>query len=118
DRRARTDDLALHSKDLDLEGKGWVGLDATLDLDVAARFSEEATSGMVTKNARLRSLTEKDRLSMYFSLKGNLASPSFGINSQAQTKQVKERAKERARDSLTDRLLKRLGKPAEGAAPG
>jgi len=118
DRRARTDDLALHSKDLDLEGKGWVGLDATLDLDVAARFSEEATSGMVTKNARLRSLTEKDRLSMYFSLKGNLASPSFGINSQAQTKQVKERAKERVRDSLTDRLLKRLGKPEEGAAPG
>ena len=114
DRRARTDDLALHSKDLDLEGKGWVGLDATLDLDVAARFSEEATSGMVTRNARLRNLTEKDRLTVYFALKGNLASPSFGINSQAQSQQVKERAKERVRESLTDRLLKRLGKPAEG----
>jgi len=114
DRRARTDDLALHSQDLDLEGKGWVGLDATLDLDVTARFSEEATSGMVTKNARLRGLTEKDRLTVYMALKGNLASPSFGINSQAQGKQVKERAKDRVRESLTDRLLKRLGKPAEG----
>jgi hypothetical protein len=69
---------------------------------------------MVTKNARLRSLTEKDRLTVYMALKGNLASPSFGINSQAQGKQVKERARERVRESLTDRLLKRLGKPAEG----
>ena len=113
DGRARTDDLTLHSQDLDLEGKGWVGLDATLDLDVTARFSEEATGGMVTKNARLRSLTENDRLAVYFSLKGNLASPSFGINRQAQVRQVKERAKERVRESLTDRLLKHLGKSEE-----
>jgi AsmA protein len=117
DRRARTEDLALHSPDLDLEGKGWVGLDATLDLDVAARFSEAATSGMVAKNARLGSLTEADRLAVYFSLQGDLASPRFRINTQAQGRQVRERAKEKLRDSLTDRLLKRLGQPDEGETP-
>ena len=117
DRRARTEDLALHSPDLDLEGKGWVGLDATLDLDVAARFSEEATGGMVARNARLGGLTENNRLAVYFSLKGNLASPSFRINTQAQVRQVRERAKEKLRESLTDRLLKQLGQPDEGETP-
>lgn len=117
DRRARTEDLALHSRDLDLEGKGWVGLDATLDLDVAARFSEEATSGMVAKNARMERLTEDDRLAVYFSLQGDLASPRFRINTQAQVRQVRERAREKLRDSLTDRLLKQLGQPDEGETP-
>ena len=117
DRRARTEDLALRSPDLDLEGKGWVGLDATLDLDVAARFSEEATGGMVARNARLGGLTENNRLAVYFSLKGNLASPSFRINTQAQVRQVRERAKEKLRNSLTDRLLKQLGQPDEGETP-
>lgn len=117
DRRARTEDLALHSPDLDLEGKGWVGLDATLDLDVAARFSEEATSGMVAKNARMERLTEDDRLAVYFSLQGDLASPRFRINTQAQVRQVRERAREKLRDSLTDRLLKQLGQPDEGETP-
>ncbi len=117
DRKARTEDLALHSPDLDLEGKGWVGLDATLDLDVTARFSEDATGGMVAKNARLGGLTENNRLAVYFSLQGDLASPRFRINTQAQVRQVRERAKEKLRDSLTDRLLKKLGQPDEGETP-
>src|SRR5206468_2090834 len=49
DGRAKTDDLSLRSSGLDLEGKGWVGLDASLDLDITARFSEESTRGMVEK---------------------------------------------------------------------
>src|SRR5207245_1139110 len=40
--RASTDDLKLRASDLDLEGKGSVGLDATMKLGVTARFSEEA----------------------------------------------------------------------------
>ncbi|MBI1951321.1 MAG: AsmA family protein [Acidobacteria bacterium] len=117
DRRARTEDLALHSPDLDLEGKGWVGLDATLDLDITARFSEEATGGMVAKNARLGGLTESNRLAVYFSLQGDLAGPRFRINTQAQVRQVRERAKEKLRESLTDRLLKQLGQPDEDETP-
>lgn len=114
DRRARTEDLALHSQDLDLEGKGWVGLDATLDLDVTARFSEEATSGMVARNARLGGLTDDGRLVVYFSLQGDLASPGFRINAQAQARLAGERAREKLRGRLKDRLLKQLGQQDDG----
>jgi uncharacterized protein involved in outer membrane biogenesis len=111
DGRARTDDLQLHSTDLDLDGKGDVGLDATLDLDVAARFSEDSTRGMVEKNARLGGLTDNGRLVVYFGLKGNLASPAFRLNARAQTATAKERAKEKLRERVKDRLLKQLGQP-------
>jgi len=111
DARARTDDLALHSADLDLEGKGWVGLDATLDLDVTARFSKESTRGMVERNARLGGLTDNGRLVVSFALKGNLASPTFRLNTRAQAQTAKERAKEKLRERVKDRLLKQLGQP-------
>jgi AsmA protein len=111
DGRARTDDLSLRSTDLDLDGKGWVGLDATLDLDVAARFSEESTRGMVEKTPRLGSLTENGRLAVFFGLNGSLASPAFHLNTRAQLETAKERAKEKLRERVKDRLLKQLGEP-------
>ncbi len=111
DGRARTDDLALHSTDLDLEGRGWVGLDATLDLDVTSRFSEESTRSMVEKNARLGGLTENGRLVVYFALKGDLASPTFRLDTRAQAQTAKERAKEKLRERVKDRLLKQFGQP-------
>ncbi len=113
DRKARTDDLTLLSQDLELEGKGWVGLDATLDLDVTARFSQESTSGMVARNARLGGLTDQGRLVVYFSLQGDLASPSFRMNTGAQAKAAQEKAKEKLRSRLKDRLLKQLGQQEE-----
>src|SRR5439155_9562832 len=106
DGRARTDDLGLRSADLDLDGKGWVGLDATLDLDVAARFSEESTRGMVEKNARLGGLTDNGRLAAYFWLEGNLGSPAIRLNARAKTATGKERAKEKLREGVKPRLLK------------
>jgi len=111
DGRARTDDLALHSTDLDLEGKGWVGLDARLDLDVTARFSEESTRGMVDKNARLGGLTDNGRLVIHFALKGDLASPTFRLDTQGQMQTAKEKAKEKLRERVRDSLLKKLGQP-------
>jgi AsmA protein len=108
DGRARTDDLTLHSTDLDLEGKGWVGLDAKLDLNVTARFSEESTRGMVEKNARLGGLTVNDRMVISFALKGDLANPTFRLDTHAQVETAKEKAKEKLRERVRDRLLKQL----------
>jgi AsmA protein len=108
DGRARTDDLTLHSTDLDLEGKGWVGLDARLDLNVTARFSEESTRGMVEKNARLGGLTVNDRMVISFALKGDLANPTFRLDTHAQVETAKEKAKEKLRERVRDRLLKQL----------
>jgi len=113
DRKARTENLTLLSQDLELEGKGWVGLDATLNLDVTARFSEESTSGMVAKNARLGGLTDKGRLVVYFTLQGDLASPSFRMNTSDQAKAAEAKAKEKLRSRLKDRLLKQFGQQQE-----
>ncbi|HEU4402703.1 MAG TPA: AsmA family protein [Candidatus Polarisedimenticolia bacterium] len=116
DGKARTDDLTLHSADLDLDGKGWIGLDATLDLDVAASFSEESTRGMVARNARLGSLADsRGRLTMRFRLSGDLKSPRFAIDTRAQAGAVKEKARQKVRDLLLDRLRKNQGH--EGAPP-
>jgi uncharacterized protein involved in outer membrane biogenesis len=120
-RQARTDDLLLRSADLDLEGRGWVGLDATLNLDATARFSEASTSGMVQKNAGLGRLTEGGRLVVYFNLSGDLAAPKFRLDTRAQARQVREtaseRAKEKARDRLRERILKHLERPAPEEEP-
>jgi uncharacterized protein involved in outer membrane biogenesis len=118
DRKARTEDMILHSADLDLEGKGWFGLDATMDLDVTARFSEDSTRGMVTRNARLGSLADRGRLIVYFNLSGALAAPRFRLDSKAQARllgdKTQERAKEKLRDRLRDRILKHLGEEKPG----
>jgi len=114
DAKARTEDLELHATDLDLEGKGWIGLDARLDLAVMARFSEESTRGMLAKNARLGSLTGKDgRLTVHMSLSGDLANPRFGLDTRAQAGEAREKVKERVRDRLLDRLRKGLGQGAQ-----
>jgi AsmA protein len=116
--RARTDDLALRSADLDLDGSGSVGLDASLDLDLAVRFSQAATRGMVAKTPRLESLADRDgRLTLHVSLGGNLASPTFRLDLNAQARQVREKQKERVLDALRDRLRKSLGGSKDAPPP-
>jgi len=112
--RASTEDLELHSADLDLAARGWVGLDATMDLGVTARFSEEASRGMVARTSRLGLLADRQgRLAVHFSLEGNLAAPSFRLDTRAQLRGLqekkKEEAKERVLEHLKDRLRKKLG---------
>jgi AsmA protein len=110
DGKARTDDLVLHAVDLDLNGKGWIGLDATLDLAVTARFSEEATRGMVDKTSRLASFTDSSgRLVVHLRVDGNLAEPRFGVDTRQQADQLKEQQKDRLEKKLRDRLLDALG---------
>lgn len=123
DRRARTTDLTLHSADLDLDGRGWVGLDATLDLDASARFSEEATGGMVEKYGSLARLTDAGRLAVHFNLNGSLASPGFRLDTRATTRQAVAGAKERAEQRLLDRIRGKFldhvekGEPPAGEVP-
>ncbi|HXH28585.1 MAG TPA: AsmA family protein [Candidatus Polarisedimenticolia bacterium] len=112
--KARTEDLTLHSADLDLAGKGWVGLDASLDLGVTARFSEEATQGLLDKTPRLAELTDAEhRVAVHLRFQGSLASPSVSLDTRAQVRQVQERrkeeVKEKARDRLQDLLRRKLG---------
>ncbi len=118
DGRARTDDLVLHSEDLDLEGKGWLGLDATVDMEVAARFSPEASRGMIEKNARIRSFTDREgRLTIHLHVKGDLASPVFRLDTSRQVDTLKEHQKKRLEDELKGRLIDLLGGQREEDRP-
>jgi len=110
DGKARTNDLMLHAEDLDLEAQGWIGLDATLDLAVKARFSEEATRGMVASTSRLSSFTDSaGRLVLHLRVDGPLAEPRFGLDTGRQTDQLKEKQKDRLEDKAREKLLDLLG---------
>lgn len=113
DRKARTSDLALVSPDLNLAGAGDVGLDTSLNLAVAATFSEEATRGMVQKTPAAKALTDKDgRLAVHLLARGNLAQPSIGLDTHAQTRQLTEQKKAEVKEKVRGRLIDLLtGKP-------
>jgi AsmA protein len=113
DKKARTNDLSLVSSDLDLAGSGDVGLDTSLDLAVAATFSEAATRGMVEKTPAARALTDKNgRLAVHLLARGNLAAPSIALDTHAQARQLTEQKKAEVKDKVRGRLLDLLtGKP-------
>ncbi len=103
--RAHTKNLALRSEDLDLDGEGSFGLDATLDFDVEGRFSSAVSAAMVVKTPSLRHLVEKDgRLRLRFRIYGALAEPRVEID-QAFLRQALRRAiQEKSRKKLEDKL--------------
>jgi AsmA protein len=105
DGKARTEDLTLHSADLELAGDGWVGLDAALDLNVQARFSAEATDGMLAKNPRVGALTDPDgRLALHFNLDGSLADPKFKFRATDQLRAIRNSREEKLKQKTLDRL--------------
>jgi AsmA protein len=110
DRRAVTSDLTLDSKDLALQGAGNIGLDATLDLAILARFSEESSRGMTEKNAKMKALTDPEgRVTVHLLARGPLAGPQVGLDTRAQVRQVQEQKKEQIKEKVRDRLLDILG---------
>ncbi|MFQ5876949.1 MAG: AsmA family protein [Acidobacteriota bacterium] len=115
---ASTRDLVLHSPDLDLFGRGGLGLDGTLDLRVAATFSEGSSRGMVERSAKLDALTdEQGRVTLHLLVRGPLASPRISLDTSAQARQFRDRKKKefgpRARKRLMDLLLESLGERGE-----
>lgn len=119
-KRATTDDLALDSADLDLFGKGSLGLDMTLDLAVLARFSKEATTGMVEKTAKLRALTDSQgQLAVNLLASGSLAAPKVSLDTSKQVRQLQEQKKAEVKEKVRGRLIDLLGgkKPAQEKPP-
>lgn len=109
-RRAQTTDLTLDSADLDLNGVGWVGLDAALDLALTARFSQEASRGMVEKTSQLRSLTDSEgNLVLHLLAQGGLAAPKISLDTRAQMRQLDRQKREQVKEKLRGRLVDLLG---------
>ena len=81
DRRARTDDLRLRSRDLDLDGRGNVTFDGALDLDLTAALSPEASDGIVRQVRQLEFRVRDDgRLTLPIAVRGSLAEPEVGVD--------------------------------------
>ena len=117
-RRAQTSDLVLDSADLDISGTGSVGLDAALDLALAATFSQEASKGMLDKTAQLRSLADSQgRIVLHLLAQGSLAQPRIGLDTRAQAKQMQRQAKDQVKEKLRGRLLDLLGGQEDDKTP-
>lgn len=103
--RARTKNLALRSEDLDLDGEGSFGLDATIDFDIDGRFSPAVTESMVARTPSLRHLVEKDgRLYIRLRMRGPLASPRVEIDRAFLRSRLRRALEDRAKEKLQDRL--------------
>jgi len=110
-RKAVTEDLALHSPDLDMTVQGRVGLDTTLDLKCAPSLAPEVTQAMVAKTQALGRLVDPNgRLTVHLNAKGTLAAPSISVDVSAQTKEVRKEAEDKLKQKLRDKLKGILGK--------
>jgi len=124
DRKATTSDLSLDSRDLDLFGTGNVGLDASLDLGITGRFSEEASRGLIEKTSSLKALADpQGQVTVHLLAKGPLAAPKIALDTHAQVRQVQAEKKEEIKEKVRGRLRDLLGggkkeeKPAEPPPP-
>ncbi len=103
--KAYTRNLAVRSPDLDVDGEGSFGLDATLDFDVAGRFSPEVSRDLVAETGSLRYLVgEDERLEIRFRLHGPLADPSVQIDQAQLRKGLKRAAEEKGKEKLLEKL--------------
>lgn len=108
---ATTSDLALDSPDIALRGKGKIGLDLSLALNVAAKFSREASADMTAKTAALRYLSDREgRLELDLRMDGTLTSPSVAVDRQMIDRAAKSAVKEKAKEKGEDLLKRFLGK--------
>lgn len=100
DRRARTDDLRLRSRDLDLDGRGTVTFDGALDLDLTAALSPEASAGIVRQVRQLEFRVRDDgRLTLPIAIRGSLAEPEVGVDLR---KVLEEGLGRKLKDKLKD----------------
>lgn len=77
----RTDDLAIRSDELDLDGHGTAALDGALDLDLVVSFSKEVSAGLVERNDKLRFRVGPDgRLTIPLRLAGSLTTPEVRLD--------------------------------------
>lgn len=78
---SRTEDLAVRSDDLDLDGKGTVGLDGRLDLEILVSFSRAVSTAMTDRNSKLRYRVGQDgRLSVPLRMAGSLVEPEVRVD--------------------------------------
>jgi uncharacterized protein involved in outer membrane biogenesis len=106
--RATTKDLRLDSADLDINGKGWIGLDQSIGMDVGVVLSQAVSADMIAKTAKLKSLVNRNgELALDLKVGGTLQKPSIAVD----PKMLKRAAEDELKKKGADALRKLLGKP-------
>ncbi len=106
--RAATSDLRLDSTDLDINGKGSIGLDQSIGMDVGVVLSQAVSADMVTKTAKLKTLDNgKGELALDLKVGGTLQKPSIGLDSKMLKRAAEESLKKKGSDVLRKFLEKR-----------
>jgi hypothetical protein len=106
--RAATNNLRLDSADLDVNGKGSIGLDQSVGMDVGVVLSEAVSADMVAKTARLKSfVNRKGELALDLRVGGTLQKPSIGVDPKMLKRAAEDALKKKGTDVLRKLLEKR-----------
>jgi len=108
--RAATQDLKLDSTDLDINGKGSVGLDQSIAMDVGVVLSEGVSADMVAKTPKLATLkTAKGELALDVKVGGTLQKPSIGLDPKMLRRAAEETLKNKGADAIRKWLDRKKG---------
>jgi AsmA protein len=106
--RATTQDLRLDSADLDINGKGSIGLDQSIGMNVGVVLSEAVSADMVAKTAKLKSFVNgKGQLALDLKVGGTLQKPSIGVDPKMLKRAAEDTLKKKATDALRHLLDKK-----------
>jgi hypothetical protein len=105
--RGDTNDLEFRSADLDLDGRGSIGFDGSLRLDVIASFSRRASADLVRETPQLKfRLDPGGRLTMPLKIRGDIKAPVVQLDLDRVLRDGIQRSSEdRERKGLLRRLL-------------
>ena len=99
--RAATQDLRLDSADLDISGKGSIGLDQSIAMHAGVVLSPAVSADMVAKTAKLKSFVNgKGELALDLKVGGTLQKPSIGIDANMLKRAAEESLKKKGTDAL------------------
>jgi uncharacterized protein involved in outer membrane biogenesis len=106
--RAATQDLKLVSPDLGINGKGSIGLDQSIAMNVGVVLSQSVSAAMVQKTATLKSVMNgKGELALDLTVGGTLQKPSIGVDPKMLKRAAEEELKKRGADALRHLFDKR-----------
>jgi uncharacterized protein involved in outer membrane biogenesis len=103
--RAATQDLRLDSPDLGINGKGSVGLDQTIAMNVGVVLSQAVSADMAQKTEKLKGfMNAKGELALDLTVGGTIQKPSIGLDPKMLKRAAEEVLKKKGSDLLKNLL--------------
>lgn len=99
--RAATQDLRLDSADLDITGKGSIGLDQSIAMDTGVLLSAEVSTDMVAKTPKLANLVNgQGQLALDLKIGGTLQKPSIALDPRMLKRAAEDTLKKKGADAI------------------